>query len=72
MKESNIIVLPVITKLDIPADRVLESALGNVDRVLIMGWDKEGEVYFASSFADGGDVLWIMELCKKKLLEIEA
>lgn len=59
-----------ITKLDIPADRVLEAAVGALDQVVIMGYDHEGREYFASSVADGGDVLWLMERCKKKLLEV--
>ena len=67
---SNIIDLPVITTLDLPSDRLLEKAIGNVDDVLIIGWDKQGELYFASSKGDGGHCLWLMELAKKQLLEV--
>lgn len=59
-----------ITKLDIPADRVLEAAIGILDKVVVMGYDHEGREYFASSIADGGDVLWLPERSKKKLLEV--
>ena len=34
-----------------------------------MAWDKDGDLYFASTMADGGEVLWLMEQCKKRLLE---
>ena len=34
-----------------------------------MGWDKAGKLYAASSITDGGEVLWLMELLKKKLLD---
>jgi len=68
---TNVIDLPVITTLDYPSDRLLEKAIGNVDGVLILGWDKEGELYFASSKGDGGHCLWLMELAKKALLEVE-
>ena len=68
---SNVIDLPVITTLDLPSDKLLEKAIGNVDDVLIIGYDKAGELYFASSRADGGSVLWLMELAKKRLLEVE-
>jgi len=68
---TNVIDLPVITTLDIPSDRLLEKAIGKVDDVLILGWDEDGELYFASSKGDGGHCLWLMELAKKKLLEIE-
>ena len=35
-----------------------------------MGYTKEGDIYFSSSYADGGTVLWLMEICKKMLLDI--
>jgi hypothetical protein len=58
-----------ITYLDTPPDRILESAIGNLESVVILGYDKDEEEFFASSIADGGDVLWLLEKCKKKLLE---
>lgn len=67
---SEIINLPAITRLDVPSDRLLEMAIGNVDDVLILGWDKDGELYFASSKGDSGHCLWLMELAKKQLLDI--
>lgn len=70
----NVIPLGNITRLDLPVDRVLEMAKGEVEGggVVVLGWDKDGEMYFSSSFADGGDVLWLMEKAKLALLEIEA
>jgi len=68
---SNIIPIGGITKLDIPEDQILEAAKGEMDGVVLMGWKKDGELYFASSFGDGGDVLWLMEKCKQALLDIE-
>lgn len=61
-----------ITKLDIPTDRVLDAAIGKLEGVVIMGWDKDGKEYFASSYADGGTVIWLAERMKKMLLEMEA
>lgn len=67
-----VIILPVVTKLDIPAERVVNSAVeAKLKDVVVIGFDGEGALYFASSYADGGDVLWMMELAKKALLEIE-
>lgn len=60
-----------ITKLDLPPDRILESAMGKLETVLILGWDKDGNEYFASSAADGGTNLWLMERLKKQLLDVE-
>ena len=65
---SNVIPLNNVTKLDLPVDRVLESAKEALEGVVIIGYDKDGEHYFASTYSDGGDVLWLLEQCKKALL----
>lgn len=64
-----VVTLGCITRLDIPADRVLEEAIGKMEGVIIAGYDKEGNEYFASTYADGGEVVWLIERMKKKLLE---
>ena len=68
----NVIPLGNITRLDVPVERILEAAKTYVDGggVVVLGWDKFGELYFASSVADGGEVLWLMEKAKKALLEV--
>lgn len=66
----DVIELGCITRLDLPPDRILEKAIGQLDSVVIMGYDKEGEEVFASSIADGGSVLWLLEQCKLKLLKV--
>ena len=66
----NVVNFTGITKLDGDADRSLESAFGKLDKVVILGYDKEGNEYFNSSVADGGDVLWMIERAKKKLLDV--
>ena len=63
-----VIPLNNITHLDLPPDRILENAIGKMDSVVLLGYDKEGTEYFASSIADGGDVLWLLERCKQDLL----
>lgn len=65
----DIILFPGITRLDIPADRVLRAAMDVLEGVVVLGYDADGEEYFASSYADGGDVIWLLERCKKLLLE---
>ena len=66
----NVIPLGGITRLDIDPDQILENATGDMESVVIIGYDKQGEEYFASSIADGGDVLWLLERCKLKLMQI--
>lgn len=51
-------------------DLVLEQSIGLTDDVLVLGWDKDGELFALSSerFADGGELLWLIELFKARLL----
>lgn len=68
---SNVIQLGNVTRLNIPTDRVLDGAKGTCsDGVVVLGYDDDGSFYFASSIADGGSVLWLLELCKKQLMEV--
>lgn len=66
----NVIPFGGITRLDIDPDRVLSSAVGKLECVVVVGLGKDGEEYFASSMADGADALWYLERCKKMLLDI--
>jgi len=66
---NNVIPLGNITRLDLPTDRVLDSAKGNCsDGVVVLGFDNDGDLYFASSIADGGSVIWLLEQAKRALL----
>lgn len=67
---SKIIPFTGITKLDLPPDQILEQAVGKLEGVIVIGFSKDESEYFASSYADGGTALWLLERCKKKLLEI--
>ena len=66
----NVIPFNGITSLDIDPDMVLDEAKG-LESVIVIGYTKDGEEYFASSVADGGEVLWQLERSKLKLLTIE-
>jgi hypothetical protein len=66
----NVVDLDVITSLPMPSEKLLTKALENgVTNVVILGYDPDGDFYFASSDADGGDVLWLLDIAKKRLLE---
>lgn len=64
----DVVVLDVLTRLNIPANRVLEGAMDKLETVIVVGYDHGGEEYFASSIADGGDAFWLLERCKRELL----
>lgn len=66
---SKVIQFTGVTKLDLDPDTVLENNKGCLEGVVIMGWDKDGNEVFASSYADVGMVLWLAERMKKRLLE---
>lgn len=68
----NIIIWQGVTKHDLPPERILDAAKdAGLTSVVVMGWDKDGDEYFASSLADGGNVMWLMRRCEKMLLETE-
>lgn len=54
-------------------DNVLEQAVGEFSEVLIIGWDKDGDFDARATLglSDGGDVLWLIEAFKHKLLSGE-
>ena len=65
----NVVMLGNLTRLNIPTDRVLEEAKGKIKGgIILIGYDVDGEEYFASSLADGAEVLWLLERCKQELL----
>lgn len=66
---SKVIPFTGITKLDLDPDMVLENCKGKIEGVVILGWNADGEEFFSSTYADGGTVLWLLERCKKQLLE---
>jgi hypothetical protein len=67
---SNVIPFSGITRLDLDPDIVLENTKGQLQGFVICGYTTEGEEYFASTYADGGDVIWLLERCKAELLKI--
>lgn len=70
-KATNVVNLPVITRLDLPPERVLASAAElEFERVTVIGVTADGFEYFAASAADGGSSLWDMERAKMHLLTI--
>lgn len=67
---SNVIQFRGITRLNLDPDVVLENTKGTLEGFVICGYDKEGNEYFASTYADGGDVLWLLERMKLRLLTV--
>lgn len=58
-----------ITKLDIEPDKVLTAAVGQLRCAVVLGIDKDGKEYFASSDADMRTGLWLAEAFKLQILQ---
>lgn len=69
MNKDNVVTLPVVTRLNLDADRTLENLQGRLEGFVLAGYDKDGNEFFSSTYADGGDALWLVERFKKALLE---
>jgi hypothetical protein len=67
---SNVVLFTGISSLPLDPDRLLDEAIGKLDRVLIIGVTKDGDEYFKSSDPDGATCIWDMERAKLKLLKI--
>lgn len=68
----DIVNLNTVTTLDIDPDRVIDSLKdADLEGVVVLGYTSDGEEYFASSYADGGDVLWLLERLKLQLLNAQ-
>lgn len=68
MNDNGSTTLNVLTRLDVSPDRILSCALGQMREVVIVGFDKDGQEYFASSVADGGSTLWHLARAQHRLL----
>jgi hypothetical protein len=59
------------TKLDGSPQRILDAALeANLKHVVVVGYDQEGNEYFASSYADGANAAWALQRGCVKLLRL--
>jgi len=64
-----VVELDIVSSLDIPVGRILQRAKdAGLDTAIVIGWDRDGELYFASSVASGPEVLWLIEKTKANLL----
>jgi len=65
---AEIIMADIKTKLALPPDRILKAAIGKLSEVIIIGYDKDGEFYLASSEANKKDVIWLLVAAGKEVL----
>jgi hypothetical protein len=64
---ADVILFPGKTTLPIDADLVLESAKGKLAVTVILGWDKDGCLYVASSDPSRAEINWLLDLAKHEI-----
>lgn len=68
---SEVVDFPGVTRLPTDPYRIIKRACqAELTSVVILGFDKDGNEFFAASDADGGTVLWHLERAKLKLLQV--
>jgi hypothetical protein len=67
-KATNLIIGDFLTQGDLSVRRVRKAAKKSCEKLLCIGVDKRGRPYYASSFADAHQMLWMIERFKAKLL----
>jgi len=55
---------------DLPVEDILENAKIHLKNVVILGYNKDDSEYFASSISNAAEVVWLLERCKKILLDM--
>lgn len=65
----DVVALDVSTTLDITPSNILSGALNHdFDSVMVIGWDKAGKFYIASSSGDIGQLLLLLEVAKRETI----
>lgn len=68
MSEDNVTQLKTYTTRELDPDKILQAALGEVNPVLIIGDDKDGSLYIASSAGEKAEILYLLERARLHLL----
>ena len=70
MADGNVVPLGATTSAELTPDKVLEAALrADLAEVIVIGYDRDGALHLASCSGDMKDVLWLIEVAKKRVLE---
>jgi hypothetical protein len=63
----NVVELPVtdFRSVECVLDRARAAGLTDI---LVIGWDRNRDLWTDTNVADGGAILWLLELCKARLI----
>jgi len=59
------------TNLDIDPDRVIKAAIGKLESVAIVGYDKDGKLYMSSSCGDYFEINYLLDKYKQLIMNTE-
>jgi hypothetical protein len=60
----------IATTVDLPADKILEAAMGHaLEDTLVIGWGADGKLYFSSTTSNVAEVIYLLEAAKFSLLK---
>lgn len=69
--DDNVVPMAWPSRLDLPVERVLDMATrAELKSLVVIGRRRDGSEYFASTYADGGEVVWLLERIKLALLRL--
>lgn len=57
------------TTLDLKPDEILESAKGELNEVVIIGWDKKDNFWLSGSKSRCDSILWLLKKCEQALMD---
>jgi hypothetical protein len=70
MSDDNVVELKLLTTINLPPERILNAALeADLAALVIVGYDKNGEYYFHSSIPHGATINWLLDQCKKRIID---
>lgn len=65
-----VVILDCETRLDIPADRVLDAAKeDNLSVAMVIGYDPDGGLVLRTTTTKAKELVWLIELAKKLILD---
>ena len=65
-----VVILDVETRLDIPAERILEAAKqDDLKTAMVIGFDAGGELYVRTTTTKAKELIWLMELAKQLVMD---
>lgn len=66
----NVRIFTGVTPNEFDPDIMIEAAKGQgLTKVIIIGWDKDGDLFFSANDGDGPECLWLLEIAKTQLIK---